>query len=166
MSTNDHMKDLTKEVVSTLKNVTAEKQQRVLTLFKSKLSDVMVHPEGPAFLTSSSHPWLLPVKDLQRVPQVRAPQGQQRVAPNAEQRVGTTPKITTFQDLWQVSNAPPNMNAPNPTTKRALKSTKRIHRRITWHMQSLLCPRNTSVSHIRLGRAIPPTLPGPTHVNK
>jgi len=131
MSTNDHMKDLTKEVVSTLKNVTAEKQQRVLTLFKSKLSDVMVHPEGPAFLTSSSHPWLLPVKDLQRVPQVRAPQGQQRVAPNAEQRVGTTPKITTFQDLWQVSNAPPNMNAPNPTTKRALKSTKRIHRRIT-----------------------------------
>jgi len=132
MSTNDYMKELMNKVVSTLKNVTAEKQRRVLTLFKLKLSDATVHPEGPAFLKSPCHAWLLPVKDLQRVPQVRAPtQGQQRVAPSAEQRVGTTPKTTTFQDLRQVSNAPPIMNAPNPTTKRVLKSTKRVHRCIT-----------------------------------
>ena len=32
-------------------------------------------------------------------------------------------------------------------------------------VQSLLRPRNTSISHIRFGRAIPPTLPGPSHVN-
>ena len=30
-----------------------------------------------------------------------------------------------------MSNAPPIKNAPNPTTKRALKSKKRVHRRIT-----------------------------------
>ncbi len=30
-----------------------------------------------------------------------------------------------------MSDAPPIMNAPNPTTKRALKTTKRVHRRIT-----------------------------------
>ena len=30
-----------------------------------------------------------------------------------------------------MSNAPPIMNAPNPTTKRALESTKRFHWRIT-----------------------------------
>ena len=58
MSTNDHTKELTNEVVSTLKNMTAEKQQRVLTLFKSKLSNATVHPEGPAFLKSPCHAWL------------------------------------------------------------------------------------------------------------
>jgi hypothetical protein len=33
-------------------------------------------------------------------------------------------------------------------------------------VQSLLRPRNTSVLHIRFGRTIPPTLPGPIPVNK
>jgi hypothetical protein len=55
MSTNDHMKELTNEVVSMLKNMTAEKQRRVLTLFKSKLSDGTEIHEGPAFLTSPCH---------------------------------------------------------------------------------------------------------------
>jgi hypothetical protein len=31
-----------------------------------------------------------------------------------------------------MSDAPPIMNAPNPTTKRALKLTKRVHCRLTW----------------------------------
>ena len=65
MSINDQKKELMNEVVSTLKNMTAEKQQRVLTLFILKLSDAMVLPEGPAFLKSPCHAWLLPVKDLQ-----------------------------------------------------------------------------------------------------
>jgi len=42
MSTNDHMKELMHKVVSTLKNMTGEKQRRVLTLFKSKLADATV----------------------------------------------------------------------------------------------------------------------------
>jgi len=133
LSTNDHMRELTNKVVSMLKNMTEEKQRRVLTLVKSKLSDAMVQLEGPAFLTSPCHAWILPVDNLQRVPQQRVPtQDQQRVAPRAEQRVGTsTPDTTTLQDLRRMSNAPPIMNAPNPTTKRALQSTKRVHRRIT-----------------------------------
>ena len=132
LSTNDHMKELTNEVVSTLKNMTAEKQRCVLTLFKSKLSNTTVQHERPAFLTSPCHAWILPEEDFQCVPQLRVPmQDQQRVATSAEQRVGTTWEITTMQDLCRMSNAPPIMNAPNPTTKRALKSTKRVHRRIT-----------------------------------
>ena len=132
MSTYDHMQELTNEVVSTLKNMTAEKQRRVLTLFKSKLSDATNEHEGPAFLTSPCHAWILPEDDLQRMPQLRVPtQDQQRVALSTEQRVGITPEIPSLQDLRRMSNAPPIMNAPNPTTKRALKSTKRVHRRIT-----------------------------------
>jgi hypothetical protein len=92
----------------------------------------MIHPEGPAFLSSPCHAWILPEDDFQRVPQLRTPsQEQQRVASSAEQRVGTTPDITAIQDLCRMSDAPPKMNAPNPTTKRALKSTKWVHRRIT-----------------------------------
>jgi len=126
------MQELTNKVVSTLKNMTAEKQQRVLTLFKSKLSYATVQPEGPAFLTSPCHAWILSEKDFQRVPQLRVPtQNQQRVAPSAEQRVGTTPDTATLQGLCQMSSASPIMNVPNPLTKRALKSTKRVHQRIT-----------------------------------
>ncbi len=118
LSTSDHMQELTNEVVSTLKNMTAEKQRRVLTLFKLKLSGTTVQPEGPAFLTSPCHAWILPEEDFQRVPQLRVPtQDQQRVTPSAEQRVGTTPDTATLQGLCQMSSAPPIMNAPNPTTK-------------------------------------------------
>jgi len=118
MSTNDHMKELTHKVVSMLKNMTEEKQRCVLTLFKSKLADMTVQPKGPAFLTSPCHAWILPEEDFQRVPQLRVPmQDQQREAPSAEQRVGTTPDTTTLQGLCRMSSAPPIMNAPNPTTK-------------------------------------------------
>jgi hypothetical protein len=126
------MQELTNEVVSTLKNMTPEKQRRVLTLFQAKLADTTVHPEGPAFLSSPCHAWILPEDDLQRVPQIRTPtQEQQRVAPSAKQRVGTTTGITEIQDLCRMSDAPPIMNAPNPTMKRALKTTKRVHWRLT-----------------------------------
>ena len=132
LSTSEPMKELTNKVVSTVKNMTAEKQRRVLTLLKSKLSDAMVQHEGPAFLTSPCHAWILPEDDVQRVPQLRVPmQDQQRVAPSAEQRVGTTLEITTMQGLRRMSNAPPIMNAPNPMTKQVLKSTKRVHQCIT-----------------------------------
>jgi len=115
---SDHMRELTNDVVSTLKNMTAEKQQRVLALFKSKFSDAMVQHEGPAFLTSPCHAWILPEDDVQRVPQLRVPtQDQQRVALSTEQRVGSTPEIPTLQDLRRMSNAPPIMKAPNPTAK-------------------------------------------------
>jgi hypothetical protein len=132
LSTSNHLQELTQEVVSTLKNMTPEKQRRVLTLFQAKLADTTIHPEGLAFLSSPCHAWILPEDDFQRVPQLRTPtQEQQRVALSDEQRVGTTPDISAIQDLRRMSDAPPIMNAPNPTTKRALQSTKRVHRRIT-----------------------------------
>ena len=94
----------------------------------AKLSDKTLSPGGPAFLTSPCHAWILPEKDFQQVPQPRAPmQDQQRVAQSDEQRVGPNPTITTLDDLRQMSDAPPIMNAPNPTTKRTLKTTKRVH---------------------------------------
>jgi hypothetical protein len=55
----------------------------------------------------------------------------QRVAPETQQRVGPTPHVNPAPSIQQMSNAPPIMKAPNPTMRRALKSTKRVHQRIT-----------------------------------
>jgi hypothetical protein len=65
------MKELTIKVVSTLKNMTPEKQRHVLRLFQAKLANTTIRPEGPAFLSSPCHAWILPEEDLQRVPQLR-----------------------------------------------------------------------------------------------
>jgi hypothetical protein len=43
LSTKDHLQELTNEVVSMLKNMTAEKQRRVLTLFWAKIADKTIH---------------------------------------------------------------------------------------------------------------------------
>jgi hypothetical protein len=140
LSTKDPLHELTSKVVLTLKNMMAEKQRCVITLFRSKLSDETIRPGGTASLTSPCHTWILPDNNFQQVPQPRTPtQDQQRVAQSNEQRVGPTPvsqvcvstNLTTFDNLCRMSDAPPIMNAPNPTTKRALKSTKRVHQRLT-----------------------------------
>ncbi len=65
---------------STLKNMTPNKQRRVLTLLQAKLADATTRPEEPAFLSSPCHAWILPEDDFQRVPKQRTPtQEQQRV---------------------------------------------------------------------------------------
>jgi len=138
--------------------MTAEKQRRVLTLIRAKLSDETLCPGGPAFLTSPCHSWILPEDDYQQVPQPRTPmQDQQRVAQSDEQRVGPTPTITTLDDLRQMSDTPPIVNAPNPTTKRALESTKRVHRCLTCNNVPNTVPPIT--------RTLPRPLPPATEAN-
>jgi hypothetical protein len=154
------MQELTSEVVSTLRNMTPEKQRRVFTLFQEKLANTAVQPEGPAFLSSPCHTWILPEEDLQQVPQLRTPtQDQEWVALSAEQKVGPTPDITTIQDLCQISNAPPIMNAPNPRTKLNLKSTKRVHQRITRNNKpGTIPPITTTIPHHPIPTATTATL--------
>ena len=108
LSTSDHIQELMNKVVSTFKNMTPKKKRRVLMAFQAKLMDTTIHPEGPAFLSSPCHAWILPEDDFQCVPKLRTPtQEQQRVASSAEQWVGTTPDITAIQDIRRMSNAPP-----------------------------------------------------------
>jgi hypothetical protein len=132
LSTKDHLQELTNEMVSTLGAMTPAKQRRVLTLVRRKLSDEVICPGGPTFLTSPCHAWILPEGNEQQMPQAVAPmRDQQRVVTSGEQRVGPTHEIISIEDLRQMSDAPPIMNAPNPTTKWALKLTKRVHPRLT-----------------------------------
>jgi hypothetical protein len=118
LSTKDHLQELTNKMVSTLGAMTPAKQQRVLTLVRRKLSDEVICPGEPAFLTSPCHAWILPEGDEQQVPQAVTPmRDQQRVVTSGEQRVGPTHETISIEDLRQMFDAPPIMNAPNPTTR-------------------------------------------------
>jgi hypothetical protein len=107
----------------------ANEQRRVVTEVRAKLADDSLPPCGPAFLTSPCHAWMLPNDDHQRAPQGAAPT--HVPAPEGQQRVGPTPEVTPADSLQHMSNAPPIMNAPNPTTRQVLKSIKRVHLRLT-----------------------------------
>jgi hypothetical protein len=98
----------------------------------AKSSDKTISPGRPTFLPSPCHAWILPEDNFQQVPQAVAPtRDQQRVILSGEQRVVPPHEIISIEDLRQMCNAPPIMNAPNPTTKRALKLTKWVHCRLT-----------------------------------
>jgi hypothetical protein len=132
MSAKDQLKELTQEVVSTLTKLSANEQRRVLIEVGAKLADDLLRPSGPAFLTSPCHAWILPNNDHQRAPQEVAPTHvPQRVAPEGQQRVGPTPEVTPAEILQLMSNTPPIMNVLNPTTRRALKTTKQVHLQLT-----------------------------------
>jgi hypothetical protein len=81
-------------------------------------------------MTLPSHEWLLPKGDIQLTPYV--PPSQQVDAQRAKQRVNA-PNEQQQDDqnnvpiLTRITDAPPIMNAPNPTQKRTLKSSKRTH---------------------------------------
>jgi hypothetical protein len=116
-------------MISTLTKMPANEQRRVLTEVHAKLANDSLRPCGLAFLTSPCHAWMLPNNDHQRAPQEAAPTCVP--APEGQQRVGLTPEVTPADSLQHMSNAPPIMNAPNPTTRWALKSTKRVNLRLT-----------------------------------
>jgi hypothetical protein len=118
-----------KRMISTLTKMPANEQRRVLTEVRAKLADDSLRPCGPAFLTSPCHAWMLPNNNHQRAPQEAAPT--HVPAPEGQQRVNPTPEVTPADSLQRMSNTLPIMNAPNPTTRRVLKSTKRAHLRLT-----------------------------------
>ncbi len=83
LSAKDHLHELTNKVVSTLNTMTADKQGRVLTMFRKKISDKTICPSGPAFLTNPCHAWILTEDNYQRELQAAAPtQDQQGMVPS------------------------------------------------------------------------------------
>ncbi len=107
-----------------------QKRGHILKLVTNKL--VARPPTGPPrFLTYTNHKWLLPPADPQLAPHVPSPE--QRV----EQRVicSKVEKVNVNNEpcpvLTRITDAPPIMAAPIPTTKGALKLTKRTHSRQT-----------------------------------
>jgi hypothetical protein len=107
--------EVSDKLVTTMKELPVHKPLGVLTNIKNKLA-IETPPTTLRTLTCSTHEWLLPPGNLQRVPIVTRPE--QR----GEQRVTSThpDKLPTLQCITE---APPIMAAPNPTTKCILKPT-------------------------------------------
>ena len=99
LSIKDQLQELTNKMVSTLGAMTPAKQQRVLTLVQRKLSDKVICPGRPAFLTSPCHAWILPEGNEQQVPQAVTLMRDKRVVMSGEQRVGPTHEIVSIKDL-------------------------------------------------------------------
>jgi hypothetical protein len=108
LTTEEHLKGLTTEMVTTLQKMTAEKQQRVLTLINAKLAAHHNTIPSDDFVMHPLHEWMLPDDDPQRSPQ---PQ------PNApeEQRVTTAPaeqRVTAPTPICRITNAPAHHDGP------------------------------------------------------
>jgi hypothetical protein len=123
---NEHLQEVIDELVTTIREMPPEKQNKVVTLVKQKLASHESDKHN-CTLTNTLHHWILPPGDLQRAPYVPLPE--QRV----EQRVKDTNNQDALppQPLMRITNAPPIMTAPNPTTTRTLRLTKRTHPRVT-----------------------------------
>jgi hypothetical protein len=115
---NKHLQEVSDELVTMLREMPHNKQAGVIQNKSQKMSETDKHMGGKQILTCPAHEWLLPQGNLQRVP-ITEQMEQQRVIP---------PHTAT---LWRITEVPPIMAAPNPTTKCILKLTKRTHSRLT-----------------------------------
>ncbi len=138
---NEHLQEIIDELVTTLHELPPELSGCILKLVINNLA--ARPPTGPpCSLTSTNHKWLLPPAGLQLAPYVPLPE--QRV----EQRVigGEVDRETIHNDprpvLTCITNAPPIMAAPNPTTKQALKLTKQTHSCWTRNNVRGVCPQS------------------------
>jgi hypothetical protein len=127
---NKHLQDVIDKLVTTIQEMPPNKRNCVLTLVAEKLAAGQLN--DPKYsLTHPGHKWILPQGDLQRVPYV--PPNEQGVSKQRvpKQRVTLDDAEPTNnmppQLLACISDAPPIMLAPNPTTRQALRLTKRTH---------------------------------------
>ncbi len=150
---NEHLQEVSDELVTMLQEMPAGKQSGVLLDIKSKLA--LINPTSKWTLMCPMHKWMFPLGDLQRVPGI--PPIVQRV----EQRVDDA---TPPNAIRRVTDAPPIMAAPNPTTKRVLKLTKQTHSHTTQNNTPGSVPTITNIWSNRHPFSIPSPacLPAPT----
>jgi hypothetical protein len=126
---NKHLQEVIDKLVTTLHKLPPKKQICIMSCVMAKLSA----PPSVAQIRCLMHPsrkWLLPPADIQSTPYV--PSSQQSVEQRVEQRVNAPNKQQVKDQnnvpiLTRNTDAPPIMNAPNPTQKHTLKLSKRTH---------------------------------------
>jgi hypothetical protein len=141
-----------------LQELPPNKRDPVISLVKAKLSALPPNA-APRTITHPTHKWLLPPADLQRVQYI--PLQEQMVEQGV---VGGEDEIVNITNLPQrvltrITDAPPIMAAPNPTTKQALKLTKRTHSRQTRNNVPGSMPPITNANHCLIVED--PTVPPP-----
>jgi hypothetical protein len=127
-----------------------KKRAQVISLVQRKLTSANSNSKATRTLTNPNHDWMFPPGDLQRSPYI--PPMEQRV----EQRVAADTELLP-PVIQCITDAPPIMDAPNPTTKCTLHLIKCTHMQRTqnnvrtWvcapHNKRSSTPRYTYASH-------------------
>jgi hypothetical protein len=117
---NKHLQKVIDELNTTLQEMPPQKSARVIFLMQRKLRSANSNSKATRTLTNPNHDWMLPPGYLQRSPYI--PPMEQRV----EQRVAADTKRPP-PVIQRITDAPPIMAAPNPTTKCILRLIKRRH---------------------------------------
>ena len=121
---NEHLQEVVDELVTTLHEMKPNKRKGVLTDIINKL-DTSCRDHDKRTITAPAHQWMLPEGDIQHHPYIPP-------APSDEQRVDEAMEEQRVErSVTRITNAPPIINAPNPTAPRQLKKTARTHSRIT-----------------------------------
>jgi hypothetical protein len=110
---NENFLEVIDELATTIREVPPDQFTKLLKLVYKRLQ-LDKSNDSPRTLTDASHTWMLPRGDIQLNPYVPPPN---------EQRV----PLPTPNNIQQITDSPPIMNAPNPTQKRCLKLTPRTH---------------------------------------
>ncbi len=124
---NNYLQEVLYKLVTMLWELEPSIQKGVLTLINDMLSTV-APPTAPRTPTYPAHEWLLPASDPQQAPRLVLPE--QRVTLPAEQRVDA-PNPSNNPIVFQITDTPPIIMAPNPTTNCSLKATPHTHQRLT-----------------------------------
>ena len=103
-------------MVTTLGEMPPSKRARVMALVKQKLT-APSPPKDKRVLTDPNHEWIVPPGDLQHTPYIPPviKRAEERMSDIETQRM--TPTVPTPTAIQRITDAPPIMAAPNPTTK-------------------------------------------------
>jgi hypothetical protein len=112
---NENFQEVIDELATTIREVPPNQRTKLLKLVYKRLQ-LDKRDDSPRTLTDASHTWMLPRGDIQLNPYVLPPN---------EQRV----PLPTPNNIQRITDAPPIMNALNPTQKHHLKLTPRTHSR-------------------------------------
>ena len=105
MTPHQHFCALTDKLTKSMAVASAtSKGQRLLKFLQEKIKTILNPPSSTA-----------------------TPRAEQRVSREQQRVIDKTPILT----IPQITDAPPTMQAWNPTTKRVLKNTLRVHQRVT-----------------------------------
>jgi hypothetical protein len=128
---NENFQEVIDELATTIREVLPNQRAKLLKLVYKHLQ-LDKSDDSPRTLTDASHTWILLRGDIQLNPYAPPPN---------EQRV----PLPTPNNIQWITDAPPIMNAPNPTQKRRLKLTPRTHSQRTRNNIPGSVPRITLV---------------------
>ena len=128
---NENLQEVLGELRTSLQELPPEQRSKIVSAIKDNLDSRAPTTYYTRTLTDANHQWLLPCSDIQLNPYIPTLDKQRVPIPQPPTSPLDPCMTQTPQHVQRVSDAPPIMQAPNPTQKRTLRRTPRTHMRRT-----------------------------------